>query len=333
MNHATIPADRLQAVHSALVQAFGRVPDEPPQPVPGGASGALAYRVQVDGRDYLLRVESRRAEAPRNPHHYACLQAASDAGIAPRVRYADASAGVAIMDFVAQRPLADHPGGPAALVAGVGELLARLQHGPAFPSLLTYPDLIGRLLGSMTTSGRLAAGLLDRHGEAFGLIRDAYPWADDSRVASHNDPNPRNILFDGERLWLIDWETAFLNDPMVDVAIVTLELASTPELEGVLLRSWLGHEPDEDVRARLALMKPLVRLYYGLMLLTLSPASATPDVDLSAPSVEAFGADVASGRITIGSPEMPRVLGKMMLAGFLAEAGTSTTAEAVARFA
>jgi thiamine kinase-like enzyme len=39
-------------------------------------------------------------------------------------------------------------------------------------------------------------------------------------VSSHNDSIPSNILFDGDRLWLIDWESAYRNDPLVDVAIV-----------------------------------------------------------------------------------------------------------------
>ena len=64
--------------------------------------------------------------------------------------------------------------------------------------------------------------------EALRRLSAAYPWNEGGPVASHNDPNPRNIIFDGARLWLVDWETSFRNDPMVDLAIVTGELAPTP---------------------------------------------------------------------------------------------------------
>jgi aminoglycoside phosphotransferase (APT) family kinase protein len=326
-----IPADRRQAARAALEDAFGGAPAEVLQPVTGGASGAAAYRVRAEGRDFLLRLADPAIEALRNPHQYACLQAASEAGIAPRLRHADPARGVAIMDFVAQQPLSAFPGGPAALAAAAGTLLARLQGGPPFPELFSYPGMIGRGLERLTSSGRLAAGLLDRHLEAFARIRDAYPWDEAGRVASHNDPNPRNLLFDGERLWLVDWETAGLNDPMVDVAIVTLELAAAPELQEALLAAWLGRAPDARARARLVLMRPLARLYYAVLLLGMTPAPETPETDLAAPAPGALQAAVASGRLAMGSPEMLRALGKTVLAGALEEARTPAVAAALER--
>jgi aminoglycoside phosphotransferase (APT) family kinase protein len=325
-----LPAERREPALCALTEAFGGVPAGPLQPVFGGASGALAYKVRAEGRDYLLRLADPQAEAVRNPHHYACIRAAAAAGIAPPIRYVDPSQGVVIMDFIEQRPLAEFPGGPASLVRAIGELLARLQELPGFPSHFSFPDLIGRSLAFLATSGRIAPGLLERHARLFDVIRSAYPWDSDRRVASHNDPNARNLLFDGERLWLIDWETACLNEPTVDVAIVTHELATTPSLEDALLTSWLGRPPDRDVRARLALMKPLTKLYYAALLFTLSPPPQIPDDDLAAPSIDAFKAAVASGELRVGSPEMLRSLGKIVLAGFLADAASRDFAEALA---
>jgi len=58
-------------------------------------------------------------------------------------------------------------------------------------------------------------------------------------------------------------EDAYRNDPLVDVAIFTLYLAASPELEGMLLQSWLGRAPDRALRARLVLMRQLVRLFYA----------------------------------------------------------------------
>jgi len=65
---------------------------------------------------------------------------------------------------------------------------------------------------------------LDPHLEGFETIRAAYPWDASALVSSHNDPNPRNILFDGQRLWLVDWELRFRNDPLTDIAILMQEL-------------------------------------------------------------------------------------------------------------
>jgi thiamine kinase-like enzyme len=61
-------------------------------------------------------------------------------------------------------------------------------------------------------------GLLDAASERLVQIRETYAPEAENFVSSHNDVLPRNILFDGNRLWLIDWEGAYRNDPLVDLA-------------------------------------------------------------------------------------------------------------------
>ncbi|SBS28293.1 Homoserine kinase [Marinomonas aquimarina] len=36
----------------------------------------------------------------------------------------------------------------------------------------------------------------------------------------HNDLNPKNVLLDGSKAWLIDWEAAGMNDPLFDLAVL-----------------------------------------------------------------------------------------------------------------
>src|SRR5215470_14291703 len=75
-----IPADRRDHIRGALRDVCGTRAVTGMQPIDGGASGALIYRVDTDPRPYLLRVETRRG-ALRNPHQYVCMQTAADAGI------------------------------------------------------------------------------------------------------------------------------------------------------------------------------------------------------------------------------------------------------------
>jgi hypothetical protein len=47
----------------------------------------------------------------------------------------------------------------------------------------------------------------------YAQVASVYPHDDPEMVSSHNDVfKPDNILFDGHRVWLVDWEAAFLND-------------------------------------------------------------------------------------------------------------------------
>jgi hypothetical protein len=86
-----------------------------------------------------------------------------------------------------------------------------------------------------------------------------------------------------------------------------------------LLRAWLGRAPDDGLRARLAPIRALTRLYYAGVLLS---ASATmprtePDADLAAPACDAFLRDVRGASRT---PQAVHTLGKVYLAAFLSGA-------------
>jgi aminoglycoside phosphotransferase (APT) family kinase protein len=323
----SIPEHLRDTAREAVSSTFGSAPVVSIEPVVGGASGALAYRLEVDGRSYVLRMETRRSPL-RNPHQYACMRIAADAGIAPPLRYADDNSGAAILDFIVQRPLQEYPGGPAQLAAAVGSLAAKLQDTVQFPVLGDYRVFLERMLTHMRTV--FAPGLLDPFVEAFGRIREVYPWDASQHVSSHNDPNPRNILFDGKRLWLIDWETAYRNDPLTDIAILAENFAPTPELENVLLESWLGRAPDSAFRARLLLMRQLTRLYYAGLLFISSVKAPDLVLNLTAPSPTAFRSQIASGQLKIASTETKVVLGKMILAGFLAGLSDSAFENALA---
>ena len=312
--------DVLSAAHretarSALVAAFGSAPIGAIAPITGGATSASIFRVEVGRRRYAMRMEGQPSPL-RNPHQYISMRIASGAAIAPKIHYIDEVARVAVIDFIEQRPLGAYPGGPRGLAQALGELLSRVQVTPVFPTFVNYPDIVARLFAHVRRTGLFAAGLLDAHVERLELLHEAYDAGSTGLVSSHNDPVPNNILFDGERLWLIDWESAYRNDPLVDVAIVLDSLARSPELEDVLLQAWLGRAPDEALCARLALIRGLTRLHYAGVLLSASALAprAMPDTDLLAPTVREFERAIREGRqcaravdeFLMGTSELPR---------------------------
>lgn len=313
-----ISAERRDAVGSALAATFGSLPTGAVTPISGGASTAATFRVEVGKQKYLLRIEG--APSPlRNPHQYVSMHIAAEAGIAPKIHYIDEVSRVAVIDFIEQQPLGMYPGGARALALALGALLARLQSAPIFPQFVVYPDIVARLFAHVRRTGLFAPGLLDAHVEHLDRVRASFLAESSPPVSSHNDFIPSNILFDGERLWLVDWESAYRNDPFVDVAIVLDSVVRSPELEDVLLFAWLQRAPDEAMRVRLALARALTRLYYAGVLLSASAAASwmSGDTDLSAPNQCAFDEAIQNGRLKRGAPETKHILGKMLLASFL----------------
>jgi aminoglycoside phosphotransferase (APT) family kinase protein len=316
-----LTAERRESVRSALTSTFGSAPRRAITRVAGGASGASTFRIDLEPRRILLRVEGEPSPL-RNPHQYVSLRIAAEAGIGPGIHYIDETAGVALMDFIEQRPLQSYPGGQRALAQALGELLSRVQATPVFPYFVHYPDIVARLFAHVCRTGLFAPGMLDRYVERLEVVREAYDTGSTGLLSSHNDSIPSNILFDGERLWLIDWESAYRNDPLVDVAIMLDNLARSRELEEVLLGAWHGRSPDEGLRARLEVVRALTRLYYAGVLLSASAAACwvSGDRDLSALTADDFEQSIRSGRLKPGAPETKHVLGKMFLASFLSGA-------------
>jgi hypothetical protein len=311
-----VPEPLHEAVRDAFAATYGKAQVECLGQVTGGASGAVALRIAAGPHSHLLRVETVRSPM-RNPHQYACMAIAAEAGIAPVLHYADAEAGVALMDFVGAVPLEQFPGGGKARAAALGELVRRLQQTAHFPPLGDWRAIIGRLLDLLET--RFAPGLLDPHRAAYEQLCERLVWDASTHVSSHNDPNARNVIFDGSRMWLIDWETAYRNDPMVDVAIMADNVAAAPELVGELVRSWLGRAPRSDECERLEAVRRLTRLYYAGLLIGFGAPQTTLIADLSAPTRAEADAAVARGDLAEVTPETLLVAGKMCLAAFLGD--------------
>lgn len=312
-----LSAEQREIVHAALATAFGAAAVVEVAPVTGGIS-AFAFRVRTGGRNYLLRIEGP-ASPLRNPHQYASMQMAAEAGIAPKISYLNEAGRVVIMDFVDKQPLRAYPGGEAGLARALGSLLAQLQATRTFPYFVEYPDIVTRLFAYVRQTGLFAPGLLDPHVERLEQVRAEYFAGSPQLLSSHNDFHQGNILFDGERLWLVDWESAYRNDPLVDIAIVIDNLSLASELQSVLLHAWLGRAPDEALRARLELIHALTRLYFAGVFLSASAAvpRPKPDNDLKALSSLEFNRAVAGGQISLDTPEARHIMGKMYLASFL----------------
>ncbi len=291
------------------------------RPVTGGVSGAIVLRIASNGHCFVLRMEGPPSPL-RNPHQYVSMRIAAEAGIAPRIHYLDVDARVVMMDFVEDRPLEAYPGGPPGLAQAIGAMLQKLQALPPFPSFMDYPDLVARLWAHVCNTGLLGDGHLDATSRKLNRIRDAYAVDTRSYVSSHNDFLPRNVLFDGSRLWLIDWENGYRNDPLVDLATALDNFSPSLRLEEILMQAWLGQAPNRRLRERLALVRSLTRLFYAGVLFSASASArpAKPDDDLSALSADDFEQAIRTGRLKPETAETSHALGKMFLRSFLTDA-------------
>jgi thiamine kinase-like enzyme len=199
-----------------------------------------SYRLQADGHDLVLRWPGasasryldRRAE-PVNAQAVAAL------GLAPPVLAADPDAGWYITAFVdGAVPLGTADFAEAATFDKVVALLTTLHRaGLSFPfqqGLFKAIDLYIDL--APTPLMRDARRALE--SARLALLKNPTP-----HVACHVDPSPANFLrATGGRIYLIDWEFAAMEEPLWDLAAVTMEQGVDMDMARARIEPLIGGE-------------------------------------------------------------------------------------------
>ncbi len=325
-----IPEEKQPAVTRALSEAFGVNEFEDISLLTGGLSTALAFRIVVCGNPYLLKI--MRKEVISDPaHEFACLKTASEAGIAPRIWYANGEDRLLITDFVEAKPFPDD------MASRIAPILHRLHSLPGFPKMTHYPNYLDAIDGSIH---RFQAAKILPESETEELFRrysdviKVYPRNDTELVASHNDLKPQNIRFDGEHIWLVDWESAFLNDRYVDLAIVANFFVRDEAREEEYLSAYFGEPAGEYRRARFFLIRQAVSMFYmTFLMLLVARAGIAIDRDMTAPDFWDFHQRLISGEVDMATSEARLQYAKVHLNEMLREMRTQRFEDALARVA
>ena len=98
----------------------------------------------------------------------------------------------------------------------------------------------------------------------------------------HNDLLPANVIDDGRRLWLIDFEYAGFNTAMFDIAGLASNAGFSPEQSDALLAAYFGVPPSLDIRRSHAAMQCASLLREALWGLVSELYLRTPGVDFDA---------------------------------------------------
>lgn len=216
-----------------------------PQPIAGGLSNKN-YLVEDAGQKFVVRLG---ADVPAHNivrrNEIACSRAAAAAGLSPPLVHVEP--GALVFGFVEGRTLTPEDVRQDAMLARVLDLVQRVHDdmpeyvaGPpplfwVFHALRDYARLLragkSRMVGELPRL-MAAAELLE---QAVGPIELKF---------GHNDLLAANLIDDGSRLWLIDWEFGGYNSPLFDLAnLASNNTLSTAQIEW-LLAAYDGRAPD-----------------------------------------------------------------------------------------
>ena len=250
-------------------------------PLAGGITN-LTYRVDVDGNAFVVHIAGVGIEllGIDRPRAYQCAVAAGKTGVAPEVvRFLPAD-GILVTRFISGRRLtAAELGGPQVLARFV-DSLRRCHAGPAFPSDFSpFRTLVAHREVARRHGAPLPEDIDDLY-DRVGAIGAATGREGGIARPCHNDLWEPNLLDDGTRVWILDWEYAGMGDAYFDLAYFAMHYTLTDAQDEALLRAYFGTASDAAL-ARLGLLKIVAELreaMWGMVALNL-PATAASGFD------------------------------------------------------
>ncbi len=234
----------------------------------GGALTNVSYKVTIGGAAYVLRLAGegtsdfidRTAEA-----HNARVAAA--AGVNAEVLYFDARDSTMVTRFVDGVPMnaGEGFGRDAGAPGRAARALGRVHRlGRAFRSrfdvFAEIEDYLGLLREGRTPlpEGYHEAG---RRAKAARRALEASPAP---LVPCHNDPWPGNLLDADGRVYLIDWEYSGMNDPMWDLADLSVEAGFDAEQDRAMMEAYRGGTVSPALYSRLEIYKAMSDLHWSV---------------------------------------------------------------------
>ena len=220
-------------------------------------SGAVTCEALAGGltnRNYLVRdgdeqfvarlCDDRQFLGIDRRNERLCQTAACEAGVAPEVTHFEQ--GILVSRFLNARTLADDDLQDPALIQRLAQIIQQIHNAS--------DHLTGELLFFCPfQTVRTYTQTAREHGAV--LPSDIDQLVEDSRHLSHrmspfrptlchNDLLAANIMDDGDRLWLVDWEYAGIGNPLFDLAGVSANAGLSDQLEVQLIEAYAGPASD-----------------------------------------------------------------------------------------
>ncbi|MEO8180494.1 MAG: phosphotransferase, partial [Deltaproteobacteria bacterium] len=279
--------------------------------VAAGLSGAGVYRVEAGGQTFVLKLSGEQESLADWQRKLHIQQLAANAGLAPALVHVDEAERAVLSAFVVDRSfraLYAEPHTHQAALVQLGQTLRRL-HALPLP-----PDAPWE--GPRDFLGRISSGL-EATAASFPLpsfvanairntLEEAPPASDRAHVLSHNDVNPTNLIYDGEKLLLLDWNTAAPNDPLYDLAAISVFLRMN---EATCQNLIAAHDaqPTTELPARFLYNRRLVAVLCGSVFLDLARqgghTGARGETLDSTPTLAEFYERLRAGSLSIASAE------------------------------
>lgn len=244
-----------EALEKAARLSYWRAPVNP-QPLGGGISNTN-FTVEHEGEKFVVRIgEDIPVHGVTRVNELAASRAAHAAGLSPEVVHHEP--GVLVLRWQEGRTLnpedVSNPDVLARIVPAVRTCHREIPNHfrgapPMFWVFQVLREYHARLLEDK--SRMLAA--LPRYMTAARALEEAVGPID--VVFGHNDLLAANLIDDGRKIWIVDWEYGGFNSPLFDLGGLASNNGLSTNQEEWLLETYFELPVNDNLRHRYAAMK------------------------------------------------------------------------------
>jgi thiamine kinase-like enzyme len=220
----------------------------------GGGLTNTNFRVDVDDAAYFVRIPGASTELlsidRKNEVHNS--RAAARAGVAPVVVHHLAEQDVMVLEFLPGRTLSTAAMQEPGMPTRVAQVLRQLHAGPRFLQDFDMFRLVDFYLATADQHQVPIPADYRARLPVIGRMEVALRANPGASVPCNNDLLPENILDDGRRLWLIDFEYSGNNDPCFELGNTCQEAQYDSERYAELCQAYFG-QPRPALLARMHL--------------------------------------------------------------------------------
>jgi len=231
-----------------------------------GALTNVCYKITIGDAAYVLRLagEGTSDFIDRGAEEHNA-RVAAETGVSAEVVHFDTRDGTMVTRWVEGVPMNTGeefgPGAPVRVALALGRVhgLGRVFRSrfDVFTAIDGYLDLLRGERMSLPADYREAA-------RGAGAVRLALEAAPAPLMPCHNDPWPGNLLDADGRIYLIDWEYSGMNDPMWDLANLSVEAGFGPARDRNVMEAYFGANVSPSLYSRLEVYKAMGDLHWSL---------------------------------------------------------------------
>jgi thiamine kinase-like enzyme len=263
------------------------------------------FKVTTDDGSYVVRVchrDSKRGLVINREHEYRNTTIAAVTGVGPPVIDFLPEELVMVLGYIDGITFTDASFEVPGNVERVASACRRLHQGPRFVNDFNMFEIQRGYLEKVRGGGyRLPADYLEFSPDV-DRIRGALAAQEEPTVACNNDLLAGNLIDDGDRIRLIDYEYAGNNDPCFELGNIWSECHLSLDQLEVLVSCYYGrHRPSRTARARL---QGLMSQYGWTLWASIQDATSEIDFDYWTWGVEKYERAVA----TLRGPELDRLI-------------------------